>query len=107
MFAGLSAADPKNANWLRELGKYHFKFGETVAALGDLDRAEALFSVSLGIAEQLVDTNPDSDDSWRDLVGALYVLIKFYEASKDQEKELKRMQKCFAVLDTMKSKGFN
>jgi tetratricopeptide (TPR) repeat protein len=58
--AALSAAEPENAGWRRDLSVSYEKLGDVQQAMGDLDGALKSFSDDLAIAAALSASDPDN-----------------------------------------------
>jgi tetratricopeptide (TPR) repeat protein len=95
--AALSAAEPDNAGWRRDLSVSYEKLGDVQQAMGDLDGALKSFSDDLAIAAALSDSDPGNAQMRWDLSISYEKLGDLQQARNDLNGALNSYREALAI----------
>jgi len=103
----LGHADPKNADWLRNVAANLNRIGEIKAARGDLAGALAAYELSLAITERLAASNPCNAGWQRDLAMCHYKLGKIADRQGREDLLRQHWGETLAIFAAMQQRGLH
>ncbi|MCU0857458.1 MAG: hypothetical protein MUC65_03530 [Pontiellaceae bacterium] len=100
----LSAADPSNAGWQRDLSVSYDRIGDVLRAQGDLAGALNAYRDSLAVAQRLAAADPSNAEWQRDLFIS-YAKFAQVSASTNPAESHQWWRKCYEQILSMKQRG--
>src|SRR5205823_2634946 len=101
----LAAADPKNAEWQRDLSVSYNKLGDVAVAAGKLDEGRTAFERGLAIAQKLAAADPTNAEWQRDLAISHVKLIGVARQRRDRADAQRHLAAALAVLAETDRRG--
>ena len=101
----LSAQDPQNTQFQRDLSIAHERLGDIYLRLGDTTAALQAYQASLAIAQQLSAQDPQNTQFQRDLVVSYWKLYETYQQLNDIKQALTYITLAKEQLITIQNKG--
>ncbi len=99
----LTANDPSNIQWQRDLSISHEKIGGVLQAQGDLAGALTAYRHSLEIRERLAVNDPSNAQGQRDLSVSFYRLAQLHERLEDLTEALRWAEASLAIDEKLAS----
>jgi len=104
---GLSASDPRNTQWQRDVSVSLDKVGGVRVSRGDVDGALEVFEESLAVRRRLSASDP-RNTQWRyDIAASHFHLHRIADRSKQPELANEHRRECHRVLVGMRTAGMH
>ena len=97
----LTALDPGNTEWQRDLSVSYNKLGDMAVAQGKLDEAERVYGDGLAIPKKLAAGDPGNTQWQRDLVYSLFQISKLQAQQKNWPDAIANVEACLKTSERL------